>query len=431
MNSLIVAAVFAAVPAAAAPDYAVMRECSPERYAKFAKMSGYEKEFDADKLAAKLEVFNAMLDVVASDADSVTMPGAGAPPLPASCALDDAKIKDEVYGGLAELRRKINDKASASLPEGDKEPSRNLTAIEAELDGAMGERKSPAELRSKLRSIAGKVGAAENGAPESVAPRIQRLKVRIGAVINRLAENERNGIASFNGEIPADVRERGEKGAAEARKRAGGMKGFSFGDKVDDLSGLQTAEGREAAAGGAGRSGVQGAGGDPAAVGAAGAAAPGASSSKKARAALAVDTAEIQEDSDPDEPGSSVLTEAVKNSAVKPLGGAIAPAGADEADSYDARKARAARAMERIQNMPTQSVADRAEKASAFQEALDSVPMEMSQSKGEGRVVLVGKGMRREYTISGYKVLAQRGQIEPEEEATVDAVLADMRRMGK
>lgn len=334
---------FLSTPAVAAPDFAVMRECGPKHYERYQKAGGFEKG-DPAALAQKLELINEVLDSAGSYADSISRPGSDAPALPPGCALNEAKIKDEVYGGLADLRRKINDKAADALPEEEKEPTRVLTAIEGELDGAMGEAKNFAELKLKIRGIVGKVTAAEGEAPETVKPRVLRLKKRIGAILVRISEKQSAGASSFDQAIPAEVLSREAKRVAEAKKRTGGFKGDAFGDKTDDLSGPQTAgdhnEGNRA---GAITAEIQGSGADDpgaltdAAAGGRGTAITPIAKKPGSRAKPAIETAKADEDTDPDE-GPSVLAEAVKDSAMSPLGGAVNPPAPNEAENYDTRK---------------------------------------------------------------------------------------------
>lgn len=313
---------FLSIPAASAPDFATMRECGPKHYERYQKASGFEKG-DPAALAQKLELINEVLDSAGSYADSISRPGSDAPALPPGCELNEAKIKDEVYGGLADLRRRINDKAADALPEEEKEPTRSLTAIEGELDAAMGEAKDLGELKSKLRGIVGKVTAADGEAPESVKPRVLRVKKRIGAILVRISEKQSAGASSFNQAIPAEVLAREAKRIEESKKRADAAKGLSFGgDKTDNTP--------NAGAGNA-------ASGSPGTRSPAGGASPTGKPSRS-RGANAVESANIDHDTDPDEPSSGIAGSAVKNSAVKPLGGAINPPDQNDAENYEKRK---------------------------------------------------------------------------------------------
>lgn len=426
---------FLSTPAAAAPDFAVMRECGPEHYARYQKASGFEKG-DPAELAKKLELINGALDSAGSFADSISRPGSDAPALPPGCALNEAKIKDEVYGGLADLRRRINDKAADALPEEEKEPTRILTAIEGELDAAMGEADNFAELKAKIRGIVGKVTAAEGGAPESVKPRVLRVKKRIGAILVRISEKQGAGASSFDQAIPAEVLALEAKRLAGAKKRTGGFKGDAFGDKTDDLSGPQTAENRnEGNRGGAVTAEIQGSGADHrralTEANGGGRAASTVPGRKKPRVESAVDTAEIDEDTDPDEPGSSVLTEAVTNSATKPLGGAVSPPSAAAAASYAERKKEARRALQTIADMPANDVRSRSEKSMAIGELNESrgFQVDVDMRSGEGVLKLTKNYKTRTFHIVNGKLPdVPKGDLTPEEEVALDWELEQLKR---
>lgn len=405
---------FLGAPASAAPDFAVMRECGPQHYERYQKASGFEKG-DPAGLAQKLELINGVLDSAGSYADSISRPGSDAPALPPGCQLDEAKIKDEVYGGLADLRRKINEKAADALPEEEKEPTRNLTAIEGEIDGAMGEAKSLAELKSKLRGIVGKVNAADEGAPESVKPRVLRIKKRIGAILVRISEKQSAGVSSYDQAIPADVLARDAKRAAEAKKRADAAKDLSFGgDKTDNTP--------NAAADGA-TGGNQSGQGSPAGV-----ASPTRKNSRP-RGADAVAEANIDHDTDPDEPGSSVLTEVVTGSA-KPLGGAVNPSAAGDASSRAARKEAAVRAERRARSIPNNRERDEAlmnlEEARGFE-----IIVKASKDGAKRHIIIKKNFVDRTFDVSNGRLPALRpGEVTPEEEAALEMQLEAMNKGG-
>lgn len=393
-----------AAPALAAPDFEAMRDCDPALYKKFSVMKNLAESQSPEMIKSKLPKLHEMLSGLTSSTDELLWPLKDAGALPAACPRDDGRIKDEIYGGLAELRKLIDDKVKSTLPEEERSPSQDLTAKERAVDALMGDRsKTLVEFKAALSGLKG-----GGDGPESLQPRAEKLAARLKDIQKRVAEGEKAGAASLGGfSMPESVRERQAKDAAASKQRTGGMMGIDFGaQKRDDSPNPPAAA--AAPAPGAGRPD----GGAPA---------DSTRKTPRPRGADLVDRAEIGHGADPDEAAPGAAAGAVKNSATKPLGGAISPPSADDAASYLARKAAAKTAAESILNMKNGR-----EKAEAEMEANEArgFAVDVSIKNGAGFLTLNKGGRGRRFEIVNGKLPnIPLGDITPEEEGVLAAEL--------
>lgn len=399
-----------AAPTLASPDFSAMRECNPDLHVKYEKMKGYAEGWDSAKLARLLPALSDGIDTVATKTDSLLWPMHNSGALPSGCLLDDGKIKNDVYAGLAELRRKVNEKAAPALPEEDRAHAKDLTEIEGAVDALMGNRSQTlGAFKASLSGVAGRVRAFDSADhPESFKARIKLLVARVTSIQARVEDSEKEGMTSLGGSsMPESVREKQAKDADTSKKRTGRMMGIDFGAERRDDSPSPPA-GAPTPAPGAGRSD----GGAP------------ADSVKKIprpRGADLVDRAEIGHGADPSEAAPGTAAETIKNSATKPLGGAINPPSADEATNYLARKTAAKISAESILNMK-----DGREKAEAEMEANEArgFAVDVSIKNGAGFLTLNKGGRGRRFEIVNGKLPnIPLGDLTPEEEGVLAAEL--------
>jgi len=353
-----------AASAPAAPDFEPMAVCSPDAYKGFNKAKSAAKEKTPEKVASMGKAFASVLDHVTGLTDQAAWSVDDTTALPANCRIGEPKIKEGVYAALSEVRREINEKAVSVLQGEERAEAEDLTAKERAVDALMGgEAKSAAEFKTKLAGLG--LGRDTGGAAENPT-RTQMLGRRYRGLSSQAESFAVMGGVLPGANIPDAVRAREAKSAAEAKKRADAAKGLSFGgDKTDDTpnagAGNAASGGRAAPGTNTPRGGAQNAvieeGTDVDA-------AP-AKKGRRPRVDSRLENAIIEEGPDPDDDGPSVLTEAVKNSATKPLGGAVNPASSDDANSRDSRKIKAQDALKRFNASPGDDPRTRMEKKGA------------------------------------------------------------------
>lgn len=420
---------FLSIPAVAAPapDFEPVSECDQAAHKKYGVIKGFVESADADRLMEKLSAIHAQVDALTAATDELAWPLENARALPAGCRIGEEKVKEGVYEALSGLRKGLDEKVQSALPEDERSPSADLTAREREADALMGSAKSLEEFKSKAAGLRNGIQPyAGGGQSEAITKRATSLAKRLGGFFKRIAQARAAGAKDTGVAIPKEVLDREAKNAAKSKKGADASKGFTFGDKIDDAQGgPQTAEDRnEGNRGGAATGEIQGSGADR----------PDAPIEAKkpgrSRVERAVDTAEIDEDTDPDEPDSSALSEAAKNSATKPLGGAVNPPAADDATLYAKRKAEARKAAERVSSM-----ANGREKAEAEMDlVLDRgfVVQSLKLQGSSGELVLErnrGVPERLRFGVKNWELSPKpAGVLTPEEEGVIEAELEERKR---
>ncbi len=407
-----------AAPAVAAPDFEAMRDCDPALYKKFSVMKNLAESQPPETVNSKLPKLNEMLNGLTSSTDELLWPLKDSSTLPAACRLDAGKIKDEIYGGLAELRKLIDEKVQPLLPEEDRSPSQALTEKERAVDALMGDRSKT--LIAFKAALSGLNGGGDG--PESLRPRAEKLDARLKDIQKRVAEGEKAGATSLGGSsIPEAVREKIAKDAAAARARANAPMGGGFDPERRDGTPNAPA-GVPSAAPGAGRSD----GGAPAEP---------VKKIPRPRGADLVDRAEIGHGGDPNESSPGTAVGAVKNSAIKPLGGAISPPSAEEASDYAARKDAAKSSILRVKNMKAGTMQERMEKDAAESSMIADRPFQLQPivSNGAGTIyVNRDGGQQKRFNVAGYKLSSVKpGDLTPEEDAAIEDVLDTYRKDGK
>lgn len=389
-----------AAPAPASPDFEPMLACSPDAHKYFGTVNKFAKEWPAERMAGKLEFLASGLNSATSRTDEAAWSLENKSSLPIGCRIGEPRVKAGVYAALSELRREIIEKAKPKLDDHQRSEAADLTEKERNLDALMGaESKSVSEFKAKLNAL-GIIGGSGTFITQNPT-RADLLAIRVRDIRTRVREAEESGKGLPGANIPDAVRESDAKSIAKAKNLNGDSKGFSFGDKIDTMpSGPQTAEDRNE---GGGR------------------AAAATPITKKPRGPRAVETAEMHGDTDPDEPAAGGAANTVANSAMKPLGGAVNPPSAEEANKYAKIREEAKKSALR-KAKPTIGAEDSFAELGEEDDRKFGV-RSMSSSSGNGRIYYQDKSGKLSLleVVNGKLVSQLPAGIPPDEAGAIDA----------
>lgn len=277
LNLTLACLLAAAAPAAkaagsGAPDFEPMKGCSQNLYDKFHSVKSFLDKPVAESAAPAgapdekalhmLTVLNAAMSSITLSTDHLLWPMADPKDRPEPCRLDGEKIKNGVYGGLSELRAKINARGLGALPE-DKRPLADaLVGQERDADALMGDRsQSVGDFYARVSALDAKAGAfaSREDLPGALRERAAALNIRLEEIKKRM----RSSTGSSAPSAPPDgVEANAQKNVSGAQKRMDAVMRGGFGDSGGASLNEIEKEGRAAAARAAGAGAAGGAPGE-------------------------------------------------------------------------------------------------------------------------------------------------------------------------